>query len=82
MSKIQGSEVEIIRVLKEPENGVPVPDVCLTYGMRRVEQHFIALCVKLGGLPPRWIAVNKVHRFRVVRSGGKNPVILGCLRPR
>ena len=35
MSKIQGSEAEIIRILKEAENGVPVPELCRTYGMGR-----------------------------------------------
>ena len=35
MSKIQRREAEIIRILKEAQNGVPVPQLCRTYGMGR-----------------------------------------------
>lgn len=35
MSNIQRSEAEIIRILKEAENGVPIPELCRTYGMGR-----------------------------------------------
>ena len=35
MSKIQRSESEINRILKEAENGVPIPELCRTYGMGR-----------------------------------------------
>ena len=35
MSKTQQSEAKIIRILKEAENGVPVPELCRTYGLGR-----------------------------------------------
>ena len=35
MSKTQRRDAEIIRILKEAENGVPVPELCRTYGMGR-----------------------------------------------
>ena len=35
MNKSKRSEVEILRILKEAEKGIPLPDLCRTYGMGR-----------------------------------------------
>lgn len=35
MNRSKRSEAEIVKILKEAENGVPVPELCRRYGMGR-----------------------------------------------
>lgn len=60
MKKSRYSEAQIVSILKEAENGVPVPELCRTHGMSSAA--FYQWRSKFGGLdwsaPIEWSSLN------------------------
>lgn len=57
MKKSRYTEAQIVSILKQGENGVPVPELCRTHGMSSAA--FYQWCSKFGGMEASMISEMK-----------------------